>query len=66
MRASALDWTIVRAPMLTDQVGTRQLRFGHVGKGLGPRLSRADMAAFMLRQLTDNTYWHEAPAISNS
>lgn len=65
VRASNLDWTIVRVPMLTDDPPTGKVRVGYVGKGTGSRISRADMADFMLRQLADTTYWHKAPAISN-
>lgn len=64
-RASDLDWTVVRVPMLTDDPRTGKIRIGYVGKGVGSRINRADMADFMLRQLTDNAYLHKAPAISN-
>jgi putative NADH-flavin reductase len=62
---SNLDWTIVRVPMLTDDPPTGQVRVGYVGQGTGHRLTRADMAEFMLRQLADGRYRHDAPAISN-
>jgi putative NADH-flavin reductase len=65
VRASDLDWAIVRVPMLTDGPATGNIQVGYVGKGMGPRLSRADMAAFMLQQATSDTYLHQAPAISN-
>jgi putative NADH-flavin reductase len=65
VRASGLDWTIVRVPMLTDGPRTGQVRAGYVGQGLGPRVSRADLADFMLKQLAADTYLRQAPAISN-
>lgn len=65
VRASDLDWTVVRVPMLTDDPATGSVKVGYVGRGTGPRLSRADMADFMLRQLTDDAYIRQAPAISN-
>lgn len=65
IRASDLDWTMVRVPMLTDDPRTGIIKVGYVGKGMGPRISRADMAEFILQQLTDNTYLRQAPAISN-
>jgi putative NADH-flavin reductase len=65
IRASDLDWTIVRVPMLTDGPQTGKIQVGYVGKGMGSRISRADMAAFMLKQVNDNAYLHKAPAISN-
>jgi len=63
VRASGLDWTIVRVPMLTDGPRTGHVKAGYVGQGLGPRVSRADLADFMLRQLADQTYLRQAPAI---
>ncbi len=64
-RASDLDWTVVRLPMLTDDPKTGNVKVGYVGKGMGSRISRADIAEFMLSQLTDQTYIHKSPAISN-
>ena len=63
LRASGLDWTAVRAPMLTDGPAA-PLRVGMVGD-IGPRLSRASAAAFMLQQLSSDLYSRQAPAISN-
>ncbi len=65
VRASDLDWTVVRVPMLTDDPRTGKIQVGYVGKGMGARISRADMADFILRQVNDNTYLRKAPAISN-
>ncbi|MBZ0279489.1 MAG: SDR family oxidoreductase [Anaerolineae bacterium] len=65
VHACNLDWTIVRVPMLTDDPKTGQVRIGYLGKGVGIRLARADMADFMLRQVGDNTYLRQAPVISN-
>lgn len=65
VRASDLDWTIVRVPRLTDEPRSSRLRVGYVGQGVGTRLSRADLAEFMLRQAEDPTYLRQAPAISN-
>jgi putative NADH-flavin reductase len=65
VRASDLDWTVVRVPMLTDGPHTGKVKTGSVGKGVGARLSRADMADFMLGQLTDDRYVRRSPAISN-
>lgn len=65
VRASDRDWTIVRVPMLTDDPATGRIRAGAVGKDIGTRIGRADMAAFILRQLEDDTYMSQAPSISN-
>lgn len=65
VRESGLDWTVVRVPMLTDDPATGQVKVGMVGKGMGPRISRADMAVFMLKQVKADQFLRKAPAISN-
>ncbi|MGC9348713.1 MAG: NAD(P)-dependent oxidoreductase [Anaerolineae bacterium] len=66
VRASDLDWTLVRVPMLSDENATGKVKVGYVGdEQIGPRLTRGDLARFMLEQVTDDTYIHEAPVISN-
>lgn len=65
VRESDRDWIIVRVPMLTDSPKTGTVRVGYVGKGVGARLSRADMANFMLEQVENDDYLHQAPVISN-
>ncbi len=62
---SDLAWTIVRVPVLNDNPATGHVRVGMVGQGTGSKLSRADMAAFMLAQLQSNQYVRQAPTISN-
>lgn len=65
VRHSDLRWTIVRVPMLTDDQPAGEVEVGYVGKGMGPRLARADMARFMLDQVESDEFVHHAPAISN-
>lgn len=65
VRASNLDWTIVRVPYLTERFskpGT--LRVGYLGD-IGGMITRSDMSDFMVKQLTSDTYIRKAPAISN-
>lgn len=64
VRASDLDWTVVRVPMLTDGPATGRVRVGHVGVNTGPRIARADLARFMLEQLDDPTHVRASPVIS--
>ena len=58
IRASDLDWTIVRPGALTNGPKRGHYRHGpRVGHWLRTvRISRADVAAFMLDQLTDDRY----------
>lgn len=65
VRDSDVDWTIVRVPMLTDDAPKGEVKVGYVGKGMGPRITRADVASFMLDQVGGDAYLHQAPAISN-
>ena len=65
VRASDRDWTIVRVPMLTNSPAAGSLKIGYLGQGVGTRLSRADLAAFMLRQVDNTTYLRQAPVVSN-
>lgn len=65
VRSSNLEWTVVRVPMLTDDEPSGQVKAAYVGRGMGMRVTRSDMATFMLDQLEDETYVHQAPAISS-
>lgn len=65
VRESGLDWTVVRVPMLTDAPKTGQVKVGMVGKGMGPRITRADMAEYMLQQVQSDEHIRKAPAVSN-
>jgi len=63
--ASDRDWVIVRPGVLTNGDARGTYRHGpKVGSYLWPlKISRADVADFMLRQLTDDTYIGAAPAL---
>ncbi len=64
IKASGLDWTIIRPGGLTDGPAAGSYKSGldpEIGAG---QVSRADVAAFVLKQLTDSTYLYKAPAIS--
>jgi putative NADH-flavin reductase len=55
IKASDTDWTIVRAPKLTNGPRTSSYRVGaHLEpRGIVPTLARADVAELILRQLSD-------------
>lgn len=65
VRASDLDWTLVRVPMLVDDPGTGSPRVGYLGGNVGTRLSREDLARFMVAQLESETYLRQAPVVSS-
>ncbi|HEX5658675.1 MAG TPA: NAD(P)H-binding protein [Polyangiales bacterium] len=64
---SALDWTLVRLPMLTNKPGVPPALAGYVGSP-GLRLfwlSRDVMADFLVGQLADRSWIQKAPLLSN-
>jgi uncharacterized protein YbjT (DUF2867 family) len=62
--ASALDWTIVRPGGLTDGPKTGNSRSGLDKSLIAARLSRADVADFVLKQLTDDRFVRQAVAVT--
>ena len=62
--ASGLDWVIVRGPMLTAGPHTGKYRVGWVGVNTSARIARADVADFILKQVSDDTYVHHMPMVS--
>jgi hypothetical protein len=60
-----IDWVIVRPAMLTNGLARGNYRHGfNVGNYMWPRrISRADVADFMLEQLNDDTYIGTAPGV---
>jgi len=67
VRQSGLDWTLVRPSAFVDGAATGRYQHGALATaaGLKLKIARADVAGFMLRQLTDKGYLHQAPALSN-
>ena len=64
IRNSGLEWVLVRGPMLTDGPRKGAYRVGYAGVNTGMRVTRADLADFMLRQLSDDTYLRRAPMVT--
>ncbi|NGO08944.1 SDR family NAD(P)-dependent oxidoreductase [Streptomyces sp. HC44] len=63
---SGLDYTIARITNPTDKPATGRIRSGFLGHDkVGSAMSRADIAAFLVAQLTDDHYRRAMPAISN-
>jgi putative NADH-flavin reductase len=63
LAGSGLDWTLVRAPILTDGPKTGRYRVGPLAKGMPLRVSRADVAEFMLSCAVDHKFALERPVI---
>ncbi len=65
IQASVLDWTIVRPARLIDGPWTGSYRVGHrLAFPVGARIIRADVADFMLQQLTDGAFLQTTVEIS--
>lgn len=62
---SALDWTIVRCPNITDRQAQGTCHASLDGKGLRLSITVHDMAVFLVDQCTDPTFIRQAPCISN-
>jgi putative NADH-flavin reductase len=65
IQPSSLAWVIVRPPRLPNGRRTGAYRSGPdiQATTVVPRVSRADLAEFLLGQLTSGTYLGETPAI---
>lgn len=61
---SGIEWILVRGPMLTDGEHTGTYKATYVGKDSGMRVSRADVADFMLKQLETDQWLCQAPMVS--
>jgi putative NADH-flavin reductase len=66
IKESNLDWTIVRPAYLDDGplTGNYQVWTGRKPAGVANRISRADVAHFMLKQLVTDTYVKKTPGLS--
>ena len=66
VQSSNLDWTIIRLPLLNNNTKSGKVKVGYLGRNeVGLKISRADIADFMLKQVQDTKYIRKAPAISN-
>ncbi len=65
VRATDLDWTVVRAPRLTDGEGTGDYRAGDISLGF-ESIARADVARFVLDCVEDDSHVHEMPKVGSA
>lgn len=64
LQNSNLNWTIVRGPRLTNDAKTGKYRVGWVGVNASTKISRADLADFILRLVEDEQFTHQMPFVS--
>ena len=68
VQQSGLDWVIVRPAAFTDGAaqGLYKHGFGANEANLSLKISRADIANFMLGQISDDRYLHQTPGLSDA
>jgi uncharacterized protein YbjT (DUF2867 family) len=65
IRASTLDWVIIRPTMLNDQPARGHIRaVTDLSNIHGGQIARADVATFAVDQLTSDTWLRQAPLIT--
>ena len=63
VRASTIDWTIVRAAILHDGPAANNVTATNTGR-MG-RIARADLAAFLVREVCDGAYSRQVIAVTS-
>lgn len=64
LAASNADWIMVRVPYIEFNGNRSEVKVNATDSP-GSKIDAADIAAFMIRQLTDDTWLRKAPFISN-
>jgi putative NADH-flavin reductase len=64
LRRSGLDWTIVRAPRLVEEADRGDYKVGYVGTTGGSKISRGDVADFVLELVERGDHHQDMPFIS--
>jgi putative NADH-flavin reductase len=65
VKASGVDWVLVRPPILTDKEATGAVKVV-TGSDIAHTITRADLAQFLVDQLGTDTYLGQAVVIANS
>ncbi|MEN2746576.1 SDR family oxidoreductase [Sphingomonas sp. T9W2] len=66
VRSSSRDWTLVRIPNLHDGAATGRIAIGWYGRTkLGMKLSRGNLAKFLVDQVTATDHLRAAPGIAD-
>lgn len=64
LRSSGKKWVIVRAPRLTNDARFGKYRVGWVGVNASTKISRYDLADFILTQVEDENFNFQMPFVS--
>ena len=63
VKGSDLEWTIARASILTNAAAKGKYHVGPMSRGIGVRISRSDMAEFMVKCATEGLHLCESPYV---
>jgi putative NADH-flavin reductase len=67
VESTDLDWTILRPPFLTDEPATGSVKvFSADMKETAHKITRSDLAAFIIAEITSKTHLRQAITIANS
>lgn len=61
---SNVDWTLVRVPFIEFSENKRKIKID-LEDCVGSKINAADIASFVVEQLSDRTYLRKAPFITN-
>ncbi len=64
LKSSNKKWVIVRGPRLTNDAKVGSYRVGWVGVNASTKISRADLADFILKQVEDESFNFQMPFVS--
>ena len=65
VRASSVEWVLVRPPVLSDHAATGSVQVIPAGE-TAHKITRADLAKFLVDQLTSNQYLGQALTVANT
>lgn len=67
VKSSGLDWVILRPAILNDDAATGNIQVFDAETGeKAHTITRADLASFMIAQLSGSEYLHQAVTVANS
>ena len=65
VRNSSVEWTLVRAPILTDTPYPGKYQVGSLGRKSGRRVSRATIAQFILDEIENGKHIRKSPLVTD-
>jgi hypothetical protein len=64
LKNSNVKWMVVRGPRLTNEPKQGTYKVGWVGVNASTKISRQDLASFIVNQITDETFNYQMPFVS--